>query len=354
MDIAKVDKNFVLANVAEKDVKWRNALEKPFGLFGVRFEEESGFYVRMPRSVSKEVSEGVHFLATHTSGGRLRFSTDSEYVAIQCVAPNNGVMSHIPIVGQNGFSVYENGVCIGMVTPSYNTLKDSGAEMSFDGIKYFRTKGKKEVEIYFPLYNGVKSLYIGLQERCQVETGAAYEKDGFVLFYGSSITQGGCASRPGNDYVAHLSRWMNTDVVNLGFSGNGCGERVMAEYMAGLNPSVYVLDYAYNSSPEQLEERHYALYETLRTAHPETPILFITNPDFEYDTVGVGRRNVVRSTWLRAKRQGDKNVAFIDGEKLFGKFDRDSCTVDTCHPNDLGFYRMAQKIYPALKKWLDK
>ena len=210
------------------------------------------------------------------------------------------------------------------------------------------------MEIYFPLYNGVKSLYIGLKEGCVLEAPRGYQKDGYVLFYGSSITQGGCASRPGNDYVAHLSRWLDTDVVNLGFSGNGRGEPIMAEYMAGLNPSVYVLDYAYNSPAAELKERHFALYETLRAAHADTPILFITNPDIEYDSEGLGRRVVVRETYLRAKRQGDKNIAFIDGEKLFGKCDRDACTVDTCHPNDLGFYRMAKTIYPVLKKMLEK
>ena len=352
MDIAKIDKNFILQNVTETDVEWRNILETPFEIRGVRFEEESGFFVRMPRVVGKQVSAGVHFLTTNTSGGRVRFLTDSPYVAVRCVEPNNGAMNHMPIVGQSGFSLYENGTFAGMFSPSYDVMRKGEPELDFDGIKYFRSNGKKEVEIYFPLYNGVKKLFIGVKKGCVLDAPRAYKRNGYVLFYGSSITQGGCASRPGNDYVGLLSRWLDIDVLNLGFSGNACGEPVMAEYMAGLDPRVYVLDYAYNSTVSQLKERHYALYAKLRAAHPDTPIVFITNPDFDYDSEGAERRAVVRGTWLRAKRQGDKNVAFIDGEKLFEKRDRDACTVDTCHPNDLGFYRMAEKIYPTLQKWL--
>ena len=131
------------------------------------------------------------------------------------------------------------------------------------------------------------------------------------------------------------------------------GEKAMAEHLASLDASAFVLDYDYNApNAEHLQATHYPLYERIRSTHKDTPILFISKPDFEYDGQSAKRRAVIIETYEKAKANGDKNVAFIDGETLFGTFGRDGCTVDTCHPNDLGFYRMAETVYPVLKALL--
>lgn len=354
ININSVDKNFHLENVGEKDVLWRNALESVFSLHGVFYDFNENRYRRMDGSVSSRVSEGVEWLSTHTAGGRIRFTTDSSFVAIYCKIPNNGVMNHMTIVGMNGFSIYENGVYSGMITPSYEQFSDKNTkEIEFDGICRLQNVGLKKIEIYFPLYNGVNELFIGVKKTAFVEP-YAYPQEGKICFYGSSITQGGCASRPGNDYISLLSRWLNTDVVNFGFSGNARGETVMAEYIAKQKSKVFVLDYDYNSPKQDLCERHYAFYKIVRRENPLTPILFISKPDFEYDAESGERREIIYETYKKAKRNKDRKVAFLDGELLFGKFGRDGCTVDTCHPNDLGFYRMAEKIYPILKRLLKK
>ena len=176
-----------------------------------------------------------------------------------------------------------------------------------------------------------------------------------VLFYGSSITQGGCASHAGAEHVGAVCRWLDADHINLGFSGSARAEKPMQEYLASLDPSVFVLDYDHNApNPEYLEQTHYPLYETIRKAHKTTPIIFITRPDFEVDAFGDARRAVIYNTYCKAKNQGDDLVWFIDGETMFGSHERSACTVDTCHPNDLGFYRMATTIYPVLKEALKK
>ena len=159
----------------------------------------------------------------------------------------------------------------------------------------------------------------------------------------------------GNDYVNTLSRWLNSDIWNLGFSGGAKGEKVIADYMASLNPSIYVLDYDWNAPDvEHLRATHYPLYQTIRSAHPDTPIVLISKPDFFGRESDVARRQVIMENYQKAKDNGDQNVYFIDGETLFAEKDRYSCTVDTVHPNDLGFYLMAEVIYPVLKGILEK
>lgn len=354
MDITEIDKNFKLPEVNEPDIEWFDARETPFALHGVFFDEKADRFLRMPDDVSKKVSVGVHFGAYVSTGGRLRFSTNSPYIAIKAIIPSESVMNHMPVVGSHGFSLYCNHQYKGMFTPASNEIiKSQPNPLAFQGIRYIWSEKVCDFDLYFPLYGGVIRLYIGLKKGCVLNTPKPYTRQKPIVFYGSSITQGGCASRPGNDYVSLVCKWLDSDFINLGFSGNAKGEKAMAEHLASLDASVFVLDYDYNApNAEHLQATHYPLYERIRTAHKDTPILFISKPDFEYDGQSAKRRAVIMETYEKAKANGDKNVAFIDGETLFGTFGRDGCTVDTCHPNDLGFYRMAETVYPVLKELL--
>ena len=372
MNIADIDKNLAYTVITEKDIKWLNARETPFSLHGVSYSEEERCYRRMNKEIAnaKGLGEGVPYLSLCTAGGRLRFKTDSPYLALKCVMPNADILEHMTMVGSFGFSVYADGVYQGKYAPIWKNIlnplegevakegwwsKTERGKVAYDGIRYFSQTGLHDIELYFPLYGGVIELYIGVKDGSKILPPNDYTYTKPVVFYGSSITQGGCASRSSNDYVSTVCRWLDTDYLNLGFSGSAKGERVMVEYLATLAPSVYVIDYDHNApTVEYLRATHLPLYETLRASHPDTPIVFMTKPDCDYDADAPARREVIYKTYQTAIERGDSNVAFIDGKELFGKENRDACTVDCCHPNDLGFYRMAKTVYPVLKKYLEK
>ncbi|MBQ9728285.1 MAG: hypothetical protein IJV85_06280 [Clostridia bacterium] len=358
MDIASIDKNFALQGIEGDDIEWFDILEKPFSIHGVLYDEQEELFLRLPRKTAQAVSRGVNILCPMTTGGRVRFTTDSPFVAIKCIAPFYcGALSHMPILGTHGFSVYVNGVFDGKFAPeNFENAKDG--VFAFEEKRTFMTAKEGEenlCELFFPLYGGVKKLYVGLKKGSVLKEPKPYSVTTPVVFYGSSITQGCCASRPGNDYISYLSRWLDCDYVNLGFSGNGKAEPIMIDYLNSLPASVYVLDYDYNAeSLEELREHHLPMYERIRSVHKDVPLLFISKPDLEYDPETYARRDIILETYNIAKERGDQNVAFIDGTTLYGDKDRDACAVDTCHPNDLGFYRMAEGIYPVLKKLLKK
>lgn len=354
MDIAQIDKNFALNAIQEKDVVWKNALDRPFSLHGVSYDEIAERYARMPDEIASQVSDGVRGLSTHTAGGRIRFITDSPYVAVKAVVPSGCVMSHMPINGSHGFSLYQNGKYVFRFSNVATNIVNTGNPLSaVEGIYFSPHNGGKEYELYFPLYNGVKHLFIGTKEGYSIQDPAPYPCAKKAVFYGSSITQGGCASHAGNDYESHLSRWLGFDFINLGFSGNGKAEPIMCDYLADMHADVYVLDYDHNApSVAHLQATHLPLYETIRKKNPNAPIVFISRPDWDKDPNCPARRQVIQNTYETAKARGDKKVWFIDGETLFGTDDRDACTVDNCHPNDLGFYRMAQTIRPVLAETL--
>ncbi len=372
MNIADIDKNLAYTAIKEKDIQWINANTKPFSLHGITYSTNEQCYRRMTKEVaeSSDLGKGMPYLCYSTSGGRLRFRTNSPYVALKCVIPARDIMEHMPIIGSFGFSIYSDGKYAGKYSPIWKNILNpiegevpkegvyytlNYGKISFDGINYLSGTGIREIELHFPLYGGVIELFVGIKGGSEILPPREYTYSKPVVFYGSSITEGGCASHAGNDYVALVSRWLDTDFLNLGFSGHAQGEKTIADYLASLDPSVYVIDYDYNApNVKHLQSTHYPLYATLRHKHPHTPIIFMSKPDCDYDPKADERRAVIYETYRKAVENGDKNVSFIDGRILFGEQDRDACTVDKCHPNDLGFYRMAKAVYPVLKKYLVK
>ena len=179
------------------------------------------------------------------------------------------------------------------------------------------------------------------------------------MIYGSSIVHGTAASRPGNIYPAILSRELNLDFVNMGFSGNAKGETVLAEYLAGLPMSVFVCDYDHNApNVEHLEKTHYRFYEIIRERNPEIPYIMITRPNYwtarqNADNV-LRRRDVIMRSYLKARENGDQNVHFIDGMSFLIAPHQYEMTVDHVHPGDAGFIRMADAIGTVIRHVLEK
>ena len=348
MDITKIDPNFLAGSqITKDDVVWMNATDEPLKIHGLAVAGDGKFW-RLPEDLIDNVNEGVCTLGRHTAGGRIRFRTDSPYIAYRAKSFGGGQMSHMPLTGSNGTDLFVNGV-------SYTTFRPGSArEQWFEGCADIRSEGMNNIELNLGLYNGYTEIYVGVKAGSIVEAPKPYAIEKPIVYYGSSITQGGCASKPGNSYEAFISRWLDADHINLGFSGNGKGEENMAEYIASLDMSAFVLDYDHNApSVEHLEKTHYRFYEIVRKAQPELPIIMVSQPDVDKHTAhSDDRREVILNTYLRALRGGDRKVWFVDGRTLFGGRDRDCCTMDGTHPNDLGFYRMAEGILPAVKEAL--
>lgn len=325
----------------------------PFDVYGVYYDADDERLVRMPKAVAEKVNDGVANMYKHTTGGRIRFSTDSDYFGISVEYDSLVTFSHMPCSGTCGFVLIDETEEVDRLVVNMRP-EVHGNEHGFNGSVKLKGDKVRNYILYLPTYNDVKSLTMRLKKGAFVGGGKEYEPIAPILYYGSSITQGGCASRPDNMYPARIERDTNIDFIDLGFSGNARGESVMAEYLASLDCSVFVCDYDHNApTVEHLEKTHYALYENYRKKRPETPILFISRPDIENDPTCNLRKAVIENTYKKAKRSGDKHVYFIDGGKFFkGKY-RSKCTVDGVHPNDLGFDKMAKIVGKALAKILN-
>lgn len=348
-DITQFDKNFKIdTDLGRSDIVWHDPRKAPFSLYGVYFDGEC--YRRMPEDIAKNVNDGVHELSKHTAGGRVCFTTDSDFVAISYRRASLWKLSHMALSGSAGFDLY---IRIDGKETYYGAFVPNQSTTGYDSILKFPTKEKREIIMHFPLYAGVTQLALGLCERASLEKWGGYKNEKPVVFYGSSITQGACSCTPGNDYAGRVSRRFDTNYINLGFSGSAKGEDAMMEYIASLDMSCFVYDYDYNApDAAHLEKTHYNGYRKVREAHPDMPIVMMSAPNYDRLTVDMHkRRDVIAASYERALAEGDKNVYFVDGKKYFSTFNFDGCSVDGTHPNDLGFYRMAQAVIEQMEKF---
>ena len=345
--IYDVDKNFTVESKLEvTGIQFYNALSQPFSIHGVFFED--GKYRRLPEKIAESTNGGVHWLHDNTAGGRVRFRTDSPYVAIHSEMPMVGIMNHFAISGSASFDLYVRDSA-GREKFVDVFKRDVDNRQGYEAILYPGGSGMQEYTINFPTYSSVSALHIGLDENAKVEAPAPYRYEKPIVFYGSSITQGACASRAGTAYESILSRQFDFDYINLGFSGSARGEQVMAEYIAGLDMSVFVMDYDHNApTVEHLAQTHEPFFQTIRKAYPEIPIILMARPQYHQNENSIARYNVLKATYDNAVKAGDTNVYLLSGPELMAVA-QDDGMVDSAHPNDFGFGSMAKAVGDVLK-----
>lgn len=325
----------------ETDTEYYDIKKAPFKIYGLYNPQES--FHRMPDDIAKNAG-GVYPHSANSSGGRIRFVTDSPYIAIKVKhGPYNNGSPHLSRLSSLGVDLYVNKDGKETYFASYYPPIDKEEEC--EGIKYFKNAEEREITVYMPTGTTVSEFEIGLKKGSTLSEHKEYKHKTPVVFYGSSITNGYAASRPGNMYEAFISRKLDCDFINLGFSGAAKGEPVLAEYIAGLKMSAFVMDYDHNApNAEHLLNTHKAFFEITRKKQPDLPVIFVTKPDAGLDEENQARREAILGTYMSARQSGDKNVYFIDGYSLFPDIARHDCTVDGCHPNDLGMYFMAERI----------
>ncbi len=323
--------------------------DSPLQIFGAPLFASEGSLARLPDDLIAQLPLLAH-LGRRCPGGRVAFQTDSPIftvkVALKTLSADLGMSIYACQSAQVMLGERAAARHLGVVNPpNYRTKV---FEKTFE-----KAPVMEQITVYFPRNEIIDFIEISVADDALMAPPTPYAYAKPVVFYGSSITEGGCCCNVTNAYNAILSRWLDFDYINLGFSGSALGESVMADYIASMDMSAFVYDYDHNApTVEHLTETHKPFFDRIRAAHPDLPILMMTRPAEVYNDEYKARRAVVRSTYEAAIAAGDRNVYFIDGEAFYGDTDRNLCSADDCHPNDLGFYRMALVIRPVLEKML--
>lgn len=348
-----LDPNFAVS-LPGSDLLWYDALALPVVGQGWPRSELAEPWDRLPARAQGVVRPEVWSLSRCCAGLELRFATDACEVSARWTVRNASLaMDHMPATGVSGLDLYLRRAdgwrwaAVGRPTQSpTNQVRLLGD---------LPPAGMREMRLYLPLYNGIVQLALGVPSGARLVPSTLPSGPPLVV-YGTSIVQGGCASRPGMAYPAIIGRACDLPVLNLGFSGNGRAEPEVATLVAGLAASAFILDPLPNLSAEQVRERLGGFIDALRTAHPRTPIIAVENIVYQHhDVVRPGRSDdIAKNQALRAilgpRLAADPLLSLVPGQLLLG--DDGEGTVDGVHPTDLGFSRIAAAITPVLRQAL--
>ena len=277
MRISDIDPNFRLSDKIPTDTKFRSVWEEPFRIYGIA-DNEKGDFCRLPRELLPQCSAGIQRLAEYLAGACIRFTTDADSLSVVWELVTSANMSHFAPCGKNGMELFEETEQgTRHVSNLLPALEDGGACRIQQSSFVRLPGGLRSYVLYLPLYNGLKTLMLGLPPQAQLLPGRTPRTEKPVVFYGSSVTQGACASKAGSCYTTLLARRLDTAQINLGFSGNAKGEEVIARYIASLDMSLFVYDYDYNApSVEHLQATHEPFFRIIREAQPELPVVMIS------------------------------------------------------------------------------
>jgi len=347
----------LLTLVFAQDIQWYDAIEFP--IEGQGWQTTAHPYDRLPASAESLVRPKVWELAQNSAGLSISFTTNSPEIQLRWTTRFNNSMPHMTDIGIKGFDLY-------CWSENDNNWKWAGSAKGWNAGPRFQAKvvekmdrTAKRFKLYFPLYDAPDSLEIGIDSRATIQPYSQhYVLNKPVVFYGTSITQGGCASRPGLAYPAIIGRELNIPTINLGFSGNGNMEIALAHLLADIDAACYVLDNLPNMTPEMVAERAIPFVNYLRAKHPTTPVILVatalTANAWLTDSTRIilEQKNTNLAKAYETLRQSQKSpIYLLRPEDL--KSSNNEGTVDGTHLNDLGFVRFAERLLPTIRKALN-
>jgi hypothetical protein len=337
-------------------LRWYDA--RHLDLEGRGWNDIASPYDRLPAKAEKIVRDAVWNLSQSSAGMCVHFVADTPSIDVHWKLRSDKIgMPHMPPTGVSGVDLYgrtDDGKWRWIACGRPSDL-DNRATLA----KELPT-GRREYRLYLPLYNGVSLVEIGLPETATiVRSTNAMLKRKPIVFYGTSIMQGACASRTGMAQSSIIGRRLERPIINLGFSGNGKMEIEMAQLLAELDPAAYVLDALPNCTASEIKVRAEPLVRELRKAHPETPIILVedrTYGDAPWTPSRLDRnlssREAYRKVYEKLLAEGMPGLTYVEGGQLLREDGED--TVDGSHPTDLGFMRYADILTPILTGVLPK
>ena len=336
-------------NFSEDVVDWYDV--KDFGVEGKGWNETKKFFDRLPAKAEGFVRDQVWNLSRDSAGMCFRFVSDSPNIYVRYELSRESLsMTHMAATGHSGVDLYAQD---GMGIDRWVAVVRPGKQKMDTTLAKDLAPGSRRYTLYLPLRNGVESLEIGVV-RGQSFTALSPRNEKPIVFYGTSIMHGACASRPGMAFPSILGRRLRRPIINLGFAGNGRMEIEVGSLLVELNPCVFVIDCLPNMNESTVSQRAVPLVKKIRETHEKTPILLVEDRSFTSTRFFPARKQrhqknriALKNAFKELQNQGIKNIFYLDGDNLLGQ-DGEAAT-DGSHPSDLGMVRYADAYEPALR-----
>ncbi len=339
-----------------QNVVYTDASEFP--VYGKISDETDARYERLPSALQGISRDPVWYLGRNSAGLFIRFRSNSTAIYARWESTFNNSMTHMTDTGTKGLDLYA------MVDGEWRHVCSAQPQgkTSESRIIGYMDPVEREYMLYLSLYDGVSSLQIGVDEGAFISQPAvdSPSRSRPIVMYGTSILQGGCANRPGMAHTNIISRRLDREVINLGFSGNALLDMEIAGLMASVeDPGLFVLDYAPNASADMIDEKGEDFFRVIRDAHPDVPVIFIEDVIFPHSAFDNKIREEVmlknqaqKRLFTRLKKSGEKKIYYIGADGMIG--DDGEATVDGIHFTDLGMMRYVDHVLPVIRKALKR
>ncbi len=328
---------------AEMTIKPKSTLRWVDGKYltmeGRGFTDTVTSYSRLDKKYEGQVTSGVWNNSKCASGVALRFITNSPDISVSW-GDVRSAMNHMAWTGTSGVDLYalENGKWV------FRGIGQPAGTQNMEVLQSGKPAQSTEYLLFLPLYSKVDTVEIGIAQTASIAAGPnRYAGKLPIVYYGTSITQGACASRPGMAHTSILRRWLDYPTINLGFSGSGKCEPIMADVLAEIPAAIYVIETVPNMEAALVRSRAVPFITSLRSKQPDTTILMVESPNDKNND-----RNIEwRKAFDQMTTDGMTKLHYLANNDMYNT--REEPTVDGTHPTDLGFYQMAVKYEPAIE-----
>lgn len=347
-DIKKIDKNMADSVLEQNETKWIDALSDNFTVHGLYWCKENKNYHRLPDAL--ETRDNLKALASHPSGAYVSFLTNSKSISVRVKNSSASYMAHMSACGQCGLDLYVK------VKDEYiflSTTKVNRAEFEITMVKNL-DDGIKEFRLYLPIYVSLLSLEIGFDYNAKIVNPNDLRREA-IIWYGTSISQGGCATRGAMSSSAILERLLKKyEVYNFGFSGNAHLDIEVAYTLSKIkNVKYIIIESESNNTYARTKEKLYDFLKVLKDANPNAIMYVLSHYPNPYELVNSDfHKAQFKQKALHkriVKKLNDEKVIYIDGEKII-KDDKYEVTVDGIHQTDLGFMMVSKYFYKIIRK----
>lgn len=333
---------------------------REFVITGSAVTDAENPYRRLPDEMKDSLREELYELGGNTAGMSVRFASNTTSLKVKWKSVMKRRMNHMTPTGIRGLDLYvmnedSTWTFLNSVRPNINSHNSE-----YQVVAGMERKGR-EYMMFLPLYDGVDSLYIGVDSVSVISKPAiglpCREKP--IVMYGTSILQGGCATRAGMAHTNIIQRELNREVINLGFSGNARLDLPIAELMGSIDAGLYVIDVLPNNTTDNLKKNIDPFYRALRKSNPDVPVLFIESPYFpimrfskDVETALREKNQVLKDYYARLVSEGEQGIYYMNGEDVLGE-DVEG-TVDNYHFTDKAFREFADRLIPLIKRYVIK
>ena len=328
-------------------------------------------YSRLPSKAHGVVTDSVWSLSLNSAGIFVSFESDASEIWVNCSLSSSTVpMPHFAVSGISGVDLWAFDNSINkyrFVAPNQFPFGVTNIvqQLTRPGINISNPGTKIQYILFLATYNSVTELQIGVNTNAFIGASEPFQPiQKPIIWFGTSILQGGVSVKVGNIETARVSVGLNREIFNFGFSGNCHFDLSVGSFLIEIqNPAAIIIDCMWNNHGAMINSSAYDLVKYLRSngVTSTTPIVLAEGLPFgrnwavpDENSAQTTDNMYLNTAYKALVAEGDKSLYYITTDKLFGPLSTlDSGTAAGLHATDQGMHDMGEYFLSFLPSILN-